>query len=39
MTAYQASMASQRHYQQLNAYFDRFHWIRATTRVYWGLSV
>ena len=27
-----ASVASQRHYQQLNAY-----WIRETTRIYWGV--
>lgn len=32
-----ASVASQRHYQQLNAYWDRLYWIRETTRLYWGL--
>ena len=33
-----ASVASQRHYQQLNAYWDRMYWIRETTRLYWDLA-
>ena len=36
-TIHAASLASQRHAQQLNAYWDRMYWIRETTRVYWGL--
>ena len=33
-----ASVASQRHYRQLNAYWDRMYWIRETTRLYWDLA-
>ena len=32
-----ASVASPRHYQQINAYWDRMYWILDTTWVYWGL--
>lgn len=36
--AHAASLASQRHAKQLNAYWDRLYWLRETTRVYWGLA-
>lgn len=30
-----ASVASQRHYQQINAYWDRVYWLIDTTRRAW----